>query len=82
MEISRKSGVLALLLLASPLAFSHHSAAGIDQKGSVTVTGLNSAFIILKVSLILHRQIRQVMTWNMSLQGLHRSTRLQVYSVA
>ncbi len=44
MEISRKSGVLALLLLASPLAFSHHSAAGIDQKGSVTVTGTVKEF--------------------------------------
>ena len=44
MKIAKVSGLLAALLLATPVAYSHHSASGINQKGSVTVSGTVKEF--------------------------------------
>lgn len=39
MKLMKLSVLLGALLLASSAAFSHHSSSGIDQQGSVTVSG-------------------------------------------
>ena len=44
MKFTKAFGIWLALLLVAPAAFSHHSASGIDQKGSVTVTGIVKDF--------------------------------------
>lgn len=44
MRVWKISGFLAVLLLVSQAAYSHHSAAGIDQKSRVTVSGTLKEF--------------------------------------
>jgi len=44
MKILKKSILLGVLVLGSPPAFTHHSSSGIDQNGSVTVSGTVKEF--------------------------------------
>jgi hypothetical protein len=44
MRIYKLTGLLLALFLYSQTAFSHHSSAGIDQNGSVTVSGTVKEF--------------------------------------